>query len=114
MKTWQGLKHLEENSPVKQEDSYRFKAEANANKKYEGLIKETISRKFEQELFDLLYDKNELVSINTIRNLGNTISGVLSEILNDSDLKFAIKNLISAIESSGRRSKIQYNDTKLK
>jgi hypothetical protein len=50
MKTWQGLKHLEENSFIKQEDSYRFKAEANPNKKFEGLIKED----YNSEIFRII------------------------------------------------------------
>lgn len=58
MKTWQGLKHLEENSPVKQEDSYRFKAEANANKVYEGLIKKAFQL---VDLYDIIEELSRAV-----------------------------------------------------
>jgi hypothetical protein len=116
MKTWKGITKFNENDLTikKIEEKYKFNTDANPNKKFKGIFKETISRKFEQELFNLLQDKEGSISINTLRSLGNSISSVLSEMLNDSDLKFAIKNLISGIENSEKKTKIQYSGTKLK
>lgn len=75
MKTWQGLKHLEENFSIKQEDSYRFKAEANANKKYEGLLKE----KNDYDVFSRLDDK---------------ISDAIQEFRSDLEIVLDDKNLL--------------------